>query len=143
MIRIETPRGRIITVKTKNGNQKAKLEWNPGFSHKWTSKFNSAQEYVDTKVLRLSDKYVPFRSGVLKTSGILGTDIGSGEVKYIAPYSRYQYYGKVMVGKAPKQVINKDLKYNDAPQRGAKWFEKMKTNHKDQIMRGVKRYLGG
>lgn len=140
---IETPKGRIITIKNKNGTTKAILEWNPNYSSKWNGRFKMYQKFVDSEVLRLSDKYVPFRSGALKQSGILGTDIGSGEVKYVAPYSRYQYYGKVMIGKPPKQVTNRDLNYNGAPLRGAKWFEKMKINHKEQILKGAQRYLGG
>lgn len=142
-MKIETPRGRIIEVQTKSGKQKAILEWNGNFSQKWNGKFSRAQKYVDSEVLRLSDKYIPFKTGFLKKSGTLGTDIGSGEVQYIAPYSRYQYYGKVMVGQAPKRVINKNLQYSGAPQRGAFWFEVMKNNHKENIIKGAKRFMGG
>lgn len=140
-MKIITPRGRTIEVQTKGGKQKAILEWNHNFQNKWNGKFSRVQKYVDSEVLRLSDKYTPFKSGFLKKSGILGTDIGSGEVQYIAPYSRYQYHGKVMIGKAPKKVTNKDLQYNGAPQRGAKWFEVMKVNHKEDIFRGARRFL--
>lgn len=141
-MKIQTPRGRIIEVQTKGGKQKVVLEWNPNFQSKWNGKFSRAQKYVDNEVLRLSDKYTPFKTGFLKKSGALGTEIGSGEVQYIAPYSRYQYYGKVMVGRPPKQVTNKNLQYTGAPQRGAKWFEVMKVNHKEDIFRGARRIVG-
>lgn len=142
-MKIETPRRKIITVNTKNGKTKVQLIWNPNFVPNWNKRFENCQVYIDMEVLRKCDKYIPFRSGTLKNSGILGTNIGSGNVEYIAPYSRYQYYGKVMIGKPPKQVTNKDLQYNGAPQRGSFWFEIMKMNYKDTIIKGAKRYLRG
>ena len=44
------------------------------------------QKIVDSEVLRRSDPYVPFKTGYLKSSGIRGTKIGSGEVMYNAVY---------------------------------------------------------
>jgi len=129
-MKIETPRGTII--KTINGN--AKLEWNPTFQPKWEGRYSKAQMFVDSEVLRLSEPYLPFQSGMLRTSGILGTVIGSGEVVWNSPYARYLYYGKVMVGKAPKKVTNKDLTYYFAPMRGAFWFERMKKDKGQSIL---------
>lgn len=142
-MKIETPRGTLINV-NKNGKKiKAQLEWNEDFQPKWEEKFTKAQKYVDNECLRHSDKLVPFQTGFLKKSGILGTVIGSGELNYLAPYSRYQYYGKVMVGKPPKKVTNIPLNYQFAPQRGAFWFERMKVQHKEQILKGAKRLMKG
>ena len=123
----------------KNGN--ATLQWNPNFANNWGNKYSNAQKFVDSEVLRLSDKYTPFQTGFLKKSGILGTDIGSGEVQWIAPYTRYQYYGKAMEGKPPKKVTDRDLQYNGAPQRGALWFERMKVDHKQEILDGARRRM--
>lgn len=50
------------------------------------------QKIVDSEVLRRCDPYVPFRTGALKKSGILGTKIGSGEVVYNAVYAHENYY---------------------------------------------------
>ena len=136
---IETPRGRII--QTANG--KAQLIWNPDFQPKWNSRYNTAQMYVDSEVLRLSDPYVPFQSGMLKISGQLGTVIGSGLVVYNAPHAKYQYYGLVMVGRAPKTLTDKPLTYHGAPKRGKLWFERMKADHKQQILAGARRKAGG
>lgn len=136
---IETPRGRIIQV----GNQKAELIWSPEFQPKWNERFNNAQSYVDSEVLRLSEPYVPFQSGMLKLSGQLGTVIGSGLVVYNAPYARYQYYGMVMVGRAPKQLTDTPLTYHGAPKRGKLWFERCKADHKEQILRGAAKIAGG
>ena len=58
--------------------------WNPSFQADKQQRFEKAQKLVDSEVLRRSDPYVPFRSGILKKSGIAGTVIGSGEIKYTA-----------------------------------------------------------
>jgi hypothetical protein len=137
--RIDTPRGSV--VKTKDGV--ARLIWNPDFQPNWQHRYTKAQMYVDNEVLRLSDPYIPFQSGMLKKSGILGTEIGSGTVVWNAPYARYLYYGKAMGGVAPKHVLNKNLTYHGAPQRGAFWFERMKADKGKQILRGAARLAGG
>lgn len=136
-MKIDTPRGSIF----HNKNGKVTIKWNEGFSNKWNNKYSNAQKFVDSEVLRLSDKYTPFQTGSLKKSGILGTDIGSGTVEWIAPYARYQYYGKVMVGRPPKKVTDKDLRYNGEPQRGSYWFERMKIDHKKEIIEGANRRM--
>ena len=127
---IQTPKGCIVQVATKNGSVKARLKWNQGFGQKWTKKLMGAQEYVDLSVLRYSDKYTPKRTGVLIASGMLGTTIGSGLVRYVAPYARRLYY-------------NPQYRFGGAPQRGAKWFERMKINHKAAILRGAAKIAGG
>lgn len=103
----------------------------------------TAQKFIDSEVLRLSAPYVPFQTGALNRSGITGTDIGSGEVVYNTPYARYLYYGKLMVGPAPKRLTEIPLSYNGAPKRGAMWFERMKTDHKREILDGAIKVAGG
>ena len=116
---IQTPRG--IIVQTKNGT--SRLVWNKNFGPERTKNFKNAQEYVDSSVLRYCDPLVPMRTGVLKRSGILGTVIGSGEVKYIAPYAKKQYYENRGTG-----------------QRGKMWFERMKVSRVKTILRGAAKY---
>ena len=83
-------------------------------------------------------------TGKLKQSGITGTVIGSGEVSYNSPYGRYQYYGKLMVGPAPRQLTNTDLQYHSGDsRRGAFWFERMKSDHLDDILKGAQRIANG
>lgn len=101
------------------------------------------QKYIDSEVIRLSRPYTPFLSGALMRSAESGTESGSGEVVYNSPYGRYQYYGKVMVGRAPKTVTDRVLTYSGAPKRGAKWFERMKADCKDDILRGAALIAGG
>lgn len=140
---VQVPQGSVEKVKGKNGSTQVKLEWNPNFKPKYEAKFIRAQKFVDSEVLRLSEPFMPFDTGYLMKSGILGTAIGSGIVKWVAIYSKYLYYGKVMVGKPPKHPIDKNLVYQGGPQRGAFWFERMKSVHKKNILRGAKRLIGG
>ena len=116
---IQTPRG--IIVQTKNG--KSQLIWNKNFGPERTKNFKNAQEYVDSSVLRYCDPLVPMRTGVLKRSGTLGTIIGSGEVRYIAPYSKKRYY-----------------KNRGKGQRGKLWFERMKVSRMKAILKGAAKY---
>lgn len=136
-MKIETPRGCI--VRTKNG--KVKLVWSDDFQPKWEGRFKEAQIFIDNEVLRLSNPYIPMQSSLLQKSGILGTVPGSGKVVYNAPYAKYQYYGKVMVGRAPKQLTDKDIVYHGAPKRGAFWFERMKSDKKEQILKGAAKFM--
>lgn len=79
------------------------------------------QKFIDSEVIRLSEPYVPFDSGYLKDDApAIGTVVGSGKVKYKAPYARRQYYENTGNG-----------------QRGKMWFERMKADHKDDILRGA------
>lgn len=111
------------------------------------------QEFIDQEVIRLMAPYTPFRSGVLEKSATLGTRIGSGDIKQNSPYARYQYYGKLMVSSVTgsawshgesKVLTDKDLKYNKSqhPQAGPFWFERMKADKKEQILRGAQKVAG-
>lgn len=125
--RIETPRGEII--ETKNGT--ARLIWNGSkFKGVWSDQYSRAQKFVDSEVLRLSTPKIPLRSSMLIKSGLLGTFIGSGQVRWIAPYARTQYYD-----------TSTSRPYD--PQRGAFWFERMKAVHDREIIDGAKKIAGG
>ncbi|HOJ01292.1 MAG TPA: minor capsid protein [Anaerolineaceae bacterium] len=124
---IKTPRGRIFI----NKNGKAELVWNTNFQPKWQKRYSEAQKFVDSEVLRLCEPYVPLRTGMLIKSGILGTEIGSGEVKYIAPYARRQYYSRRKPGS------------QTGPLRGPYWFQRMKEVHGRRIIEGARRIAGG
>lgn len=121
---VSTPKGAIIVTSTKNGTVKAHIEWDKGFGQKMTKSLFSAQQYVDSEVLRYCDPLVPFDTGSLKLSGQLGTTIGDGEVIYIAPYAARMYF-------------NPQYNFRGAPNRGAYWFERMKVSHRDAILRGA------
>lgn len=146
--KIETPQGSII--KTKNG-MNCRLKWNEGFKERWQGKIDNAQKYVDSECIRRMDPYTPMLSGMLIKSATLGTKIGEGKIHQIAPYAKYQYYGKLMVSsktgspwsKGEKKILtDTDLKHNKSvhPLSGPFWFERMKTDHWKNILEGAKRY---
>lgn len=92
------------------------------------------QKAIDSEVLRRCDPYVPFRTGFLKKSGILGTKIGSGEVMYNAVYAHTNYY--LNAGKGKQGTASGGL-------RGKFWFERMKADHLDDIIKTAKEKSGG
>lgn len=134
---IEVPNDIDIKIANKMGRIQAKCKFDPSLKTGINDAYRRAQKFVDSEVIRLSSPLTPMRSGALAKSAISATRTGSGEVKYNAPYARYQYYGMLMVGKAPKKLTNIPLTYQGAPQRGSKWFERMKAKHKVDILKGA------
>jgi hypothetical protein len=127
---VSTPRGEIVTVTTKSGKVTAKLTWSANFGTKKTNDFSRAQKFLDSEILRATSPYVPFRTGALIKSGQLGTVVGSGEVSWITPYAKRQYYSTA------------ESRSYDA-QRGGMWFERAKADHKGEWVDGTKRIAGG
>ena len=109
------------------------LIFRTGFKPETENRFNMTQKFIDSEVLRLSDPYVPFRTGMLKKSGISGTVIGSGIVEYTAPYAKPNYYTNAGKG---KEGMNKTSGTKGL--RGAFWFDRMKADHKDEILKKAK-----
>lgn len=143
--RIKQPKDKSIQ------SQKAQLSlmWDKTFGSRNTARFFNVQKYVDSECLRLMTPYTPMRNGMLTRSATLGTKIGSGRIVYNSPYARYQYYGKLMVSSVTgsayaksgesKVLTDKDLKYNTSrhPLAQRLWFEAMKSDKKEQILRGA------
>jgi hypothetical protein len=119
---IVTPRGAVFH--TRSGE--AELFWHPGMGREWSERFNRAQYYLDSEVLRQSEPYTPKLTGMLSISGTLGTVPGSGEVAWIAPYARRQYYNRRPPGR------------ETGPLRGGHWYDRMMVDHGGGIIAGVK-----
>jgi hypothetical protein len=120
----------------------------------------AVQKYIDAEVIRQCEPYVPFDEGVLTASASTATDIGSGEVIYNTPYAHYQYYGVVYGPNIPMTIggeltfrspsgatkvpTGQKLTYNKEvhPQAGSFWFERMKADHKKDILDGAKKIAG-
>ena len=133
------------------GDYKAsvRLAWNKSFGRDKSKMFDSVQAFIDSECIRLMVKYTPARDNILYKSPALGTKLGSGLIYYQSPYARYQYYGKLMVSSVTgsawarhgesKVMTSVDLTYSTVrhPQARSRWFEIMKTNHKEQILRGA------
>lgn len=111
-----------------------------------------AQRYLDGQVLEDSNKYVPFRNGELRRSGIRNTVVGSGEVKWCTPYAHYQHEGKDMVGTVtkrhwamrgePKEYNGRDLIHH-TPDTSSNWFKKAKLLHGRDWVKKIKKIAGG
>lgn len=146
---IKQPKNIKLTAEQKATKAEIKLVWKSTFGKKNTERFSTVQKYVDSECIRRMVPYTPMRTGILAKGAVLGTKIGSGEIHYNIPYARYQYYGKLMVSSITgsafaargesKVLTEKDLVYNKArhPLAQRLWFETMKHNHKEQILRGA------
>ena len=126
---ITTPRGVLWKDRNQFGEVVARFEWNPGFGKKMTSGFSKAQVFVDNEVVRFCSSRVPFDTGMLQKSGILGTVAGSGEVIYLAPYAARQY------NTAPTRRYDAN--------RGGNWFERGKAAERERILRAAHKIAGG
>lgn len=88
--------------------------------------FGPAQKFVDSECIRLMDPYTPFKIGSLKSSPNIQS--GGGLIIQQKPYAKRWYY--------------EHANFNEAPRRGNKWFERMKLNHKDSILKGAAKIIG-
>lgn len=134
----------------------AQLVWCSGFRTDSARQFHRAQVFVDSEMIRRMKRYTPARNLFLSEKApVLGTKVGSGHIYYLAPYGRYQYYGKLMVSRLTgsayarhgesKVLTGRDLRYSRLrhPEAQAKWFEVTKQKHKMQILRGAAAIAGG
>lgn len=91
------------------------------------------QKFIDSEVTRYCDGYVPMKDGNLKKSHKPATVVGSGLVTYNTPYARKNYYDNKGMGKEG---------LNNGGKRGRLWFERMKADHKQDILNGAKKMAG-
>ncbi len=110
------------------------ITFDPNFKEKSKANFERTQKYIDSEVLRLSAPYNPFKHGDMIKSGTAGTVLGSGVVEYTAPYARRQYFTNSGRGFEGINAVKgtKGL-------RGPYGFERMKADHKDDILKGIKK----
>lgn len=118
------------------------------------------QTVVDEAVLRYCAPKVPFDTGYLIRSALQASAIGQGLIVYATPYARYLYYGEIYGPNFPifeggelagfrspagqkKRPTGRPLTYRGAPERGAFWFERMKAEHKDDIVQEAAAAAGG
>lgn len=118
---VATPRGCVYTIATPDGSITARLKWARDFAPKKKAAFTRAQEFVDSECLRYMNPMTPRLTGAMVKSATLGTVIGSGEIEYLVPYARRQYYEH---------------------KEKARWFERMKATRKEPILKGAIRIAG-
>lgn len=105
-----------------------------------------AQKWLDVTVMIDTEEYLPMRQGILRDISKISTIYGSGDIIYggtSVNYARYLYYGKVMVGKPPKHVIDKNLVFDKTahPNAQARWFEASKKKNKSSWINGVRKIV--
>ena len=114
------------------------------------------QQTIDKAVIDWNKPYVPMKTGTLANSAYGATEIGSGKVVYPGPYAHYQYYGEVYGPNIPvfddnsgtptrfysppdqkKHPTGRPLQYSTDvnPLAGSHWFERMKADHLQDIIR--------
>lgn len=149
-----------FVIKSKNGT--AGFLWDKKFAIRKNADVLKVQKYVDSTVLRLMKPYTPFKNGVLEKSATLSTVIGLGEIHQNTPYARYLYYGKVYGPNIPiiengevmgffspkgkkKRPTGAALVYSKAkhPLAGKMWFERMKADKRQIILKGAAKVAGG
>ena len=118
------------------------------------------QKVVDNAVLHYCAPKVPLDTEYLIRSAITASVIGQGLIVYSAPYARYLYYGEIYGPNIPifeggelagwrspkgkkKHPTGRKLTYQGAPERGALWFERMKAEHRDDIIEEAAAAAGG
>jgi hypothetical protein len=106
------------------------------------------QKFIDSESMRYMSDYMPRRqAGELEHMMVLGTVIGSGQIDIPGPYAHYLHEGILFVSPttgspwAKKDEIkiptDRELQYAGAPMRGKKFFDRMATDHKDDILEGA------
>ena len=121
------------------------------------------QQAIDKAVIDWDLQYVPWETGTLAKSPYSVTAIGTGEVIYPGPYAHYQYYGEVYGPNIPifdddsgeptgwfsppgreKVPTGRELRYatDVNPLAGSYWFERMKADHLDDIVKEAKAHVG-
>lgn len=142
-------------------NAKLELIWPSDFGRATEEKIHRAQIAIDSECIRLMKPYTPFKTGFLDNSATLGTVIGSGEIKQIAPYARYLYYGEIYGPNIPimengavigffsppgqsKNPTGKEMQYDTSKHKlaGKRWFERMVADHKIDILNAAMKAIG-
>lgn len=100
---------------------------------------NKVQKYIASQVKRLCDTYVPMQQGDLKNRATIAGD--GSFIVYTQPYAHYQYYGKVMAGRAPKKYTGDDLTYHGAPMRGPQWDKRMLADKSQDLENSVEAFI--
>ena len=108
---------------------------------------DTAQVWLDSEILRSTEPFVPMDQGDLIGSGVRGTVPGSGLIVYNSPYAHYHYMGLVRVGRAPKKLTDRKMRYSQLHQagqeRGSVWFDRSKKVNLAAWIAGVERAMKG
>lgn len=87
-------------------------------------KDGEAQKFFTSEVARISDDYVPMRSGDLKNI----KTVSQHQIRYTQPYARRQWY---------------ENKGATGGHRGKEWCNRAVIDHKDGLFQSVANFCGG
>lgn len=101
------------------------------------------QRFHTANVLQRIVRYMPYRSGATIKQTRVQTDVSKPYIITDVPYGKYLYYGKVMVGKPPKKVTGKDLKYTKTknPRAGPYWNRSLVAAEGDAMQADLQRHV--
>lgn len=99
---------------------------------KYQNRAKVAQRILDESVLKDTDKYVRYRTGVLARSAQTASRIGAGAIIYDTPYAKRVYYDEA-------SNVTRDTH----PLATPKWFEESKRKNEDKWMQAVEKILKG
>lgn len=124
-----------VTVKVEMKSAQEILE-----RHGLTGNGN-VQRFHTMNVNRRIGKYMPHLSGALETKS---KRMASGtEITILAPYAKYQYYGKVMVGSPPKILTGRNLQYTKDfnPLAGPYWDRALVAAEGEVLVEELQAYI--
>lgn len=103
------------------------------------------QQFHTSNVLRRIVKYMPYRTGATIKLTVAQSPIHQTYIVTDAPYGKYLYHGKVMVGCAPKKVTEKDLEYTKTknPDAGPYWDRRLMAAEGAAIRADLQRFIRG
>lgn len=77
-------------------------------------------------------QFVPKDIGTLTKSGIVSTETKGGQIEWNTPYARRLYYH-------PEYNFSQEKN----AEAGGYWFERMKQQYRDQILKGAQKIANG
>ena len=112
------------------------------------------QKVVDAECMRYMGPYMPRRqAGELEHMMTMATVIGSGQIDTPGPYAHYLHEGILYVSPTTgsswakrgevKVPTDRELTYAGAPMRGKKWFDRMKADHRQDILEAAQKAADG
>lgn len=104
------------------------------------------QRFLRDEADRLMNPYIPFKEGALRRNK---TYPNNYSIKYTSPYSKYHYYGKLMLAKngsawaktgEKKVLTNKNLQYHTSG-TGPKWDKVMMQKRGKELEKDVQNFI--
>ena len=103
----------------------------------------TVQRKITQNINHRITRYMPYLTGTLATR--LKRVASPTEIEVAGPYAKYQYYGKAMVGKAPKRLTGRALEYTKTKnaQAGPFWDRRLMAAEGDAIVADLQRDVRG